>query len=183
MTTQLTHPDCRCGHDRPAHYQNGFAPQCTAARCTCLRYQPADQNTPTPRATTDNDTTIDQLVAAGRRSSTRRIATLAQRVHDQAATLRALLAAERSKAEATRRAEADKQAARREVERLEVELAAAKAKLRGKPAPAAPTARRDTLGRRIARDATPKVCPDCGQTFQALGPHRARKHGYRRKPA
>jgi len=33
-------PLCRCGHDKHDHDQAGFAPQCTAAHCTCLAYRP-----------------------------------------------------------------------------------------------------------------------------------------------
>lgn len=38
MTASPTeHPDCRCGHSHKQHA--ALAPQCSATRCECLRYQ------------------------------------------------------------------------------------------------------------------------------------------------
>jgi hypothetical protein len=158
--TTDTHPDCRCGHDRASHFEDGFAPQCTAARCTCLRYQPPTDKPATVRTSTDNGTSIDQLIAAGRLSTNKRIAALAAELDRRANRLRVLLDEQRINADM-----------HREIARLERELAAAKARLRGTPAHPQPPATSE------------HACPDCIQTFatlQGLGAHRARKHGYRR---
>lgn len=175
-STDTTHPDCRCGHDRNAHFQDGFAPQCTAPHCICLNYQPETEPV-TLRPANDNgtSTSIDQLVAAGRRSSTKRIATLANRIHGLAAQLHTALEVERGHAEIAR-----------QIARLERELAAAKASLKTKttathkPPSPPPPVKRDSLGRRVPAERATQICPDCGQSFANLGVHRARRHGYRK---
>lgn len=114
------------------------------------------------------DSSFERLIAAGKRSPRKGTVAIAERVERQAVELRERLIAERQAAEDKRRREAEAQAARAEVERLRLELAAA----------------RGSLPRGGARSVPGGVdCPECGRNFagpQAAGSHRARSHGYRK---
>lgn len=87
---------------------------------------------------------IRVLLNTAKDHPSKRIQSAADRIFDSLDRLRSLIAEDEEKNAAKRRAAAEKAAARAEVERLEAQLAAAKAKLRGKPAGAnattAPTA-------------------------------------------
>lgn len=74
--------------------------------------------------------TIDALVNAAARSSSKRTQVLGTKLHDLAGVIRARLAEERVAAEKEERAKAERAAAAAEVQRLERQLAEAKAKLR-----------------------------------------------------
>jgi hypothetical protein len=177
--------DCRCGHGKPDHQRDGFAPQCTASGCTCLNYRPKTAPDATPggvRVLLDSTTgtglpTAEQIIAAGRRSPFKRTAALADKVADQLAALRTALRDERQAVEAKRREEAARESARAEVALLERQLAEAKAKLRGKPAPDNGT----PLGRIARRDDGEHPCtrPGCDRAFatsQARAMHERRAH-------
>lgn len=114
--------------------------------------------------------TVEQLIAAAKRSHAVFTRRLAERIEKQVKDLLGRVAAERDAADRKRREDAEREKYRDEVHRLEAELAAAKAKLR-RQAPPSPA------------NSTPLNCPDCGGTFakpQGLGSHRARAHGYRK---
>lgn len=158
--------DCRCSHPWGRH-EGALAPQCTAKGCTCLQYRPnvvAAAPTPAGLAHTPpaarpplaavptpavappgGPPTVEQLVAAGRRSSNKRIAALAEKFDGIATDLADRLRAERvaveEKARAAREAEEARRlavqaraAVEREVAELENRLKAAKQKLRSTPA-------------------------------------------------
>lgn len=178
---------CRCGHPKSEH--EALAPQCAAGHCTCLRYLPVGAPgaavprptsmlasvppaTPTPvRGPVEpGGPTIEQVITAGKRSSSKRISALAKKVEVLAGDLRTRLAEERVAADEARRKAAATEEARREIIELEAKLAAARAKLR--PAGRTPPATSANTG--------DGVCPDCGKTgLKSIGPHRSRAHGYR----
>lgn len=102
--------------------------------------QPAPTPTPAPPAPAParapvapapQQPTIGQLIAAGRASRTKGIIAQAERVAAGVTKLRDMLAAEQAKSEARREREAAAKSAREEVQRLEKQLADARAKLRG----------------------------------------------------
>jgi hypothetical protein len=108
--------------------------------------------------------TIEHLIAAGRRSDSKRIAALAGKIDDLVAGLREQI-----------RHETEVTAAREEIAALEAKLAKAKQKI------ARPTRPRRTAPERP--DNGVYACPNCGDTFttpQGRGSHRARAHGFRR---
>lgn len=125
MTTPVFAP-CKCGHLKARHEAAGLAPQCIVDGCSCLNYRPdvSDRpERPVPFATPARP--VDQparpsLIAAGRASSNKSIRALADKVDEQMRTLAQRLREDESNA-----------AARAEVQRLERELAAAKARLKG----------------------------------------------------
>ena len=161
-----------CGHaDRMHRGDEGcLGPGCDCAGGTAVddlpRSEPASSEAPAPAAgsvpvAAAPGGTVEELLVEGKRSGVKRTAALAGKIELHLSTLRGWLAQEAGRAEA-----------RREVERLERELAAAKAKLTGKPASTAAAPRSSSF-----------ACPDCGQTFttpQGRGSHRGRVHGYRR---
>jgi hypothetical protein len=114
-----------------------------------------------PKPTPPNATLVTLLDAAdatGRKA----LANKAQRIRDLVAELRAAVEAETARVEVEREARAD-------IERLQRELAEAKAKLRTGPATATVT--------RITAPKGDFPCPDCGKHFdtvQGLGMHRRR---------
>ncbi len=154
---------CACGHGRELH-----TAACKACRCGGYR---TGLPTAPPRAADDPRV----LIAAGKRSGNQRITSIAHRVEADLAKLLELLRAERAQTEERELAARRAAEARAEISRLEAQLAAAKAKLRGKPAPraAAPVASVDL-----------HACPvgGCDRTFestQAVAMHRRRAHeGY-----
>jgi hypothetical protein len=79
---------------------------------------------------------VSDLIVKGRGHESKRIQAAAQRAHDALAKLRQLLDDDAKKTAARRADQARAAAARSEVDRLERELAAAKAKLRGDKPPA-----------------------------------------------
>ncbi len=166
-------PNCAnpaCGHSKEAHEVAGLEPQCTASGCVCVFYrEPRPVPAPPRVVTTGAPPTVEQLIDAGRRSENKRISALADKVAGSAAELRALLREEQATAEI-----------RREIADLEQKLATAKAKLRGTAKPVKASVKAAAAP---APAAAEKVkCPSCNDEVSArgLGPHRAKKHGYRR---
>lgn len=172
---------CKCGHAERRHSDEYG---CENDECGCSAFRPDDGKTapvrvvppPGPAAASQpprgaaaaspptGAPSIEQLLAAGKRSPSKRIAALAARVDGQVQALAGALHDERQAAETKRRADVEKEAARREVADLEQRLAAAKAKARRTP----PATRVPGTG----------VCPDCGKTgLSNIGTHRFRAHG------
>jgi pyruvate/2-oxoglutarate dehydrogenase complex dihydrolipoamide acyltransferase (E2) component len=132
---------------------------------------PAPPVNPTPAAVGPS---IEQLVAAGKRSDVKRTVVVAGRVEELLTELRARLVAERASVEAKRQREAEKQAARAEIAALEKELADAKAKLRGTTTPPAAKPKPATVG-----GTHPCPVAGCDRTFDSpYGAvlHRRRAH-------
>lgn len=92
--------------------------------------------TPTPAPPAAGTESILALVNSGKAHPSKRIQSAANKVLDDLAKLRHLIADDESKHAERRKAAAEKVAARSEVERLKKQLAEAQAKLRGRPAPA-----------------------------------------------
>lgn len=183
----MTVDTCRCSHSRQAHEIAGLAPQCTQPKCECLRYrgpvavpptgipaQPATMasGSPSRPLTITTATTVptpgptaEQLIAAGKRSSLKRVAALAEKIEAELGALADRLREERQATEAKRKRAEEQEAARREIRRLEKQLADAKNRLKTTPTQAAPTGE--------------FRCSDCGKetaTQRGLVVHRARLH-------
>jgi hypothetical protein len=188
----IEHPDCRCGHSHEQHA--ALSPQCSAARCECLRYQPAQHVVPAvsapigvqlvhaapakPPTPTSSGPTIDQILAAGRRSQFKRTVALAEKIAAELRDLRGRLVEERAIAEADRAQAEARAKALAEIAELEKKLAAAKAKLKDTRHAAGLPGGERTAGA--------GACPDCGELFdtaQRLGVHRRWKHDYRKNTA
>lgn len=128
---------------------------------------PAAAPVPDPSPLTKPDE-IRILLNTAKGHPSKRIQAAADKVFDQLDRVRTLLREDEEKHAERRKADAAKAAARAEVERLEAQLAAAKAKLRGKPATAA------TQGGDHACNHE-----DCDRTFgtvQAVRMHERRAH-------
>lgn len=178
--------DCKCGHPKLSH-ELDLAPQCIAENCTCLGYRPDVLPQPQPSRlahtppanVTPMRSTLDALIREGKASDRANTRKLAERVESLAGDLSSRLDADREAAEERRRAQAAKEAVAREVAELEAKLAAAKAKLRGRPVLAA-------KGKPGPKADAPAdgICPDCGQGgLRNVGVHRANKHGWRKDGA
>ena len=186
----------KCGHGKSDH--EPLDPQCSAPRCTCLKYRPAPPaplhvaNTPQPVAPIPGNLStpavrrvdapeppqpgmsIDNLAQACLRSENKRTQAMGPKLLDLAEKARAALRKEREAAEAKAKASEEFAAKKAAVDRLAKQLAAAKAELRkvkpaGTPAPSAGEF----------------LCDECGQSFgtpQGRGAHAFRAHG-RRKAA
>ncbi|WP_210651320.1 histone-like nucleoid-structuring protein Lsr2 [Nocardioides sp. SYSU D00065] len=102
------------------------------ARATTPR--PTVAPAPTPPA---GGGALEELITRGKAHESKRIQTAANKVLDDIDRLRTLLREDEKKHAARRKAERERAAARAEVERLERQLAEAKAKLRGDKKPAA----------------------------------------------
>jgi hypothetical protein len=108
--------------------------------------------------------TVEQLIAAGLRSDSKRIAALAGKIDDLVAGLREQI-----------RHETDVAAAREEIAALEAKLVKARQKIARPRKPRRTAPEQPTNGTH--------VCPDCLQSFttpQGRGAHRAHAHGFRR---
>lgn len=193
---------CRCTHAKADH--DALAPQCSAHHCTCLRYVPATAPAAVTKATQAADRfpkgvtpavtpavgivkattptapspgpalTFEQIVAAGKRSDLKRTVQLADRIVDLVADLYDRVTEERDTADARRRDQEVKEAARREVDELKAKLAVAQAKLRG----AAPAARASVPAVKTATD-HPCSRPGCDRAFassQGRALHERRAH-------
>jgi hypothetical protein len=190
----MTVDTCKCTHTKQAHEVAGLAPQCTAPRCECIGYRPTTapaavaRPVPAPAGLTTTTTapvsitvtatgpTAEQLIAAGKRSSLKRVVAMAEKIETELAALAERLRAERQATEAARKRAEEQEAARREIRRLEKQLADAKARLK---------TTRHELGLPGGERPTDGVnqCPDCPETFdtaQRLGVHRRWKHNYRK---
>ncbi len=136
---------CRCSHGKDWHERDGLAPQCTHTGCTCLAYRPNVPARPDLQATTtpirpaepttpavqgQRGPTIDQVLAAGKRSEFKRTVALAERIAVLVHDLRGRLTDERQAAEAKRQQDAVAEAAKIEIAELEARLKAARAKLK-----------------------------------------------------
>lgn len=204
---------CRCSHSKEQH--EALAPQCAAPACTCLSYRPnldpaastvlttapAGLRTvparPPLQAVPANHqptppTNVSSVVAAGKRSDSKRIQALAAKVENLYDELLERLRAEREAVEERRRAEQAKadakrladqarETARREVAELEAKLKAAKQRLRSTPAKGFKDGGTPPVPKKPAAERTgTAVCPDCGKDgLSNLGAHRSRAHGYR----
>lgn len=109
-----------CGHLKARHEVHGFAPQCVADGCTCLRYRTmAAPKDAAPVAVVGD---VNTVIRSGKQSGNKRIATLAGKIEADLQRLVQALSDDQA-AEATRR----------KIAALERELAAAKATLKGGP--------------------------------------------------
>lgn len=186
MTTLTALRCTTCGHGKADH--EALDPQCSAARCTCLKFRPAAlapvpgpspvrsvpaPPTATPDATPPAGPTVDQLVKACARSDAKRTQALGPKLIELAEKITAALRAERFAAEAKAKQSEEFAAKKAAVDRLAKQLAAAKADLRKvKPAASASAAGGGEYS-----------CEDCDQTFstpQGRGAHGFRAHGRRK---
>lgn len=178
MSTNMTTRCTTCGHG-PTDHQDLF-PQCSAARCTCLKYRQAAPTAPPALASVPAPTTtkppappapsIDELIRACARSEYKRTQSLGVKLAELSEKARAALRSERESAEVKAARSKEIAAAQAEVKRLEAALKAARAKASAAGAPGG------------ARGG-PHICPECDHELanaQALGAHRAHKHGFRR---
>jgi DNA repair exonuclease SbcCD ATPase subunit len=172
MTTAPTDmPTCLCGHSHAEH--EPLAPQCSAARCECIRYRP---NRTPPRVLTvapapirevAKTITIEHLLTIGRRSDHKRIAALAEKITAELEDLRRRVADQAAAQEAERAAHAERAKVLTEIAALEAKLTAAKARLKKRGA-------RPALDPPGTEPGQPGVqCPVCGRTFKTLGRHAA----------
>jgi len=151
-----------------------LAPQCAFAGCTCLRYTPVTAGTVNGAPSAPTGPTAGELIAAGKRSGSKRTVALAEKIHGLVLDLRGRLAEDRLRSEAKLAKEREKDGVRREVADLEVKLAAARAKLRGRipsPIESAPAVA-DTRQLSCTR-------PGCDRIFasgQARAMHERRAH-------
>lgn len=104
---------------------------------------------------------LADLVDTALAHPSKRIRTAADRLLDQADKLRDLIREDDQKNAARRKIEAEKAAARAEVERLQEQLAAAKAKLRGQ----APAAARSKKGRPLPKGEHPCRHDGCDRVY------------------
>lgn len=150
--------DCVCGHPKLSH-ELELAPQCVAEKCTCLSYRPKSAVAPGGTASLTTIPTrsgFEQMLAAARRSESKRVQALGEKIRGLFDDLAARIEAESASAEA-----------RAEVARLERQLAEAKAKLRGK------------TGVPAAADPGEFQCAVCSKTVnsaQGLATHVTRVH-------
>lgn len=113
------------------------------------------------------------LINTAKAHPSKRIQAAGDRLIDQVNKLRALIVEDQEKHAARRQAEAEKAAARAEVERLEKQLAAAKAKLRG-PAKPKPVGKTETKANTAPRGEYPcrnEGCDEVITTPQGRGLH------------
>lgn len=118
-----------------------------------------------PASTASAASPIGLLLEQASGHSVARVRNLASRIEKHLADLRALIAEHAKEEESRRRAEAARARARAEVERLEEQLRAAKAKLTGKPASPASTAARIS---RPGNAGGMKTCRTCGEPATRL---------------
>jgi len=177
---------CKCGHAESRHTDEEG---CGNSECGCSEFRKSDvpvtPPTPVVRSASANvvgyvrpagapaqtGPTIEQILAAGKRSDYQRTAQMAERIERDISALRHRIFEERRNAEAKRRETEAKDRLRREVAQLEAELQAKRAALRG-----------DRTPPRTKNDATGSVsCPveNCDRTFnsqQGLTMHKRRAH-------
>jgi hypothetical protein len=178
----------KCGHTEAHHRM--LAPQCSAPRCSCLRYVPADSGarvapipanlstpavrrpTPPPALTVVPPAkepevvqgfTVNALVQACARSEHKRTQALGTKLLELADKATAALRAEREAAEAKAKSAEEFAAKKAAVDKLARQLAAAKAELRG----IKPTAER------AGDPAGEFACDQCDRVFGS-SPGRAR---------
>jgi uncharacterized C2H2 Zn-finger protein len=151
--------------------------------------------------------TIEQILQAGKRSSSKRTVALTEKIAVQINDLRGRLHDEREASEEARKAEAARTEAKSKIAELEKQLAEARKALRtgsavspgstrsisGERIPCTETGcdqtftREDNRTRHLSRahgiGVSPEHhCPDCDKSFdtpQALGPHRRMAHGHK----
>lgn len=182
-----------CGHSAGDH--EALAPQCSAQRCTCLRYRPAgvaavpapvapipaSLSTPavrraisTPAASAPAAVAgvapdaLLALVRACQRSELKRTQALGVKLAALVEQVTVALRGEREAVEAKAKQAEEQATARAEVARLTKQLAAAKAKLRGSAAAG------------VDEAAGHLACGHCGDLFasaQGRSTHITRKHG------
>lgn len=188
----LPHEHCECGHALQRHEVPGFDGECVSDGCRCAKYRPrsttvdltppatAPVTAPAPakpappavvQAARPGGPTAEQIIAAGKRSTSKRTSGLAVRIEAHLTDLTQRVRDERKGAEERREKTARQEAARAEVERLSAELKAARAKLSSPP-----TAHPPTFGE---YPCPTDGCTKVATTPQGLGAHR-RHHGYRR---
>jgi hypothetical protein len=186
---------CRCGHAERRHNDEEG---CANSECGCVGYRegsildtpaaarastpPPTRPTPSPAparptlTANTNAPTVDQILAAGRRSTHKRTLGLVAKIEGLTADLRARLRDERAAAETKAREDAVKEQVRAEVTALEAQLAAARAKLRGDRTP--PSAKSTPASGDVSCDQA-----DCTRSFvtkQALAMHKWRAHDLRK---
>jgi hypothetical protein len=179
MTAATTPLLCACGHPSRLHTE---AFGCDVNACGCDQFRagaiPAGQPVARPQTQLPAPAVVRPIVtaapaqpvalandprvlfAAAKRSSSKSVVALGAKVEADLAKLLELLRGERESAEAARLREARAAETKAEIARLEAQLAAAKAKLVGRPA--------------VACSVT-----DCDRSFessQAMAMHRRRTH-------
>lgn len=124
---------------------------------------------------------VDALVSAAARSTSKRTQALGVKLHDLAEVVRQRLAEEREAAEKEERAKAEREAAAAEVARLEEQLRAAKAKLRPERQGGVSPVQRETKPRSTRGVDLKLPCRlGCDRIFpnaQGRGAHEKRTHG------
>jgi hypothetical protein len=173
----VTAGPCRCGHNRLSHEVED-APACVHEGCGCQDFRAAIAGVPTSTV----GPTAEQLIAAGKRSESKRIVALSDRIAEQLSDLGARLRQERQDSEERRKHAEAQQKARAEIERLERELAAARALVKGRTPPSTVSSRAHppTYGEYPCPD---EQCPKVATTAQGLSAHRRSAHGYRGQKA
>lgn len=176
MSTNMTTRCTTCGHG-PENHQDLF-PQCSAARCTCLKYRQAEATAtptlasvpaPTTKPAVPPAPSIDELIRACARSDFKRTQALGVKLAQVAEKARAALRAERETAEVKAKRERERTAAVAEIKRLEKALAEARAKA-------------TAAGRPGGTRGGERICEECGRQLangQALGAHKRHTHGIR----
>ncbi len=178
----------KCGHGKQDH--EALDPQCSAPRCTCLKYRPAPISVPaavtplrvapipsslsTPAvrrveeapAPPQPGLSVDNLAQACLRSANKRTQAMGPKLLELAEKARTALRREREAAEAKAKQSEEFAAKKAAVDRLAKQLAAAKAELR-KVKPAAGG----------SPDGFPcEHCDDSFPTSQGRAAHTTRKH-------
>lgn len=162
-------------HLQPAPATVRVVDHVQARRNAAIAAHPAGKSPTAPAAAPTGPSPLGLLLEQASGHTVAKVRRLAERIEAQLDDLRALMQ-EHEAGEAQRRAEAAAQEkARAEVARLEAALAAAKAKLKGKPTGRGTHA---LVGRKQA-PRPPMPCPDCGTVVagnQGLALHRKARH-------
>lgn len=176
--------NCRCGHTHAMHPER-LDEACIAEGCECEEYIPGTRPVAPatvgarPPAQRGPDAlslhramppqSVEQLLAAGKRSSAKRTLAVVEKVEGLLEDLRQRLLAEHQAADEQRKAAAEREAAREEIVRLEAQLEQARAKLKTPKPTSASRAHPPTYGE------FPCTAPGCDKvstTAQGLAAHR-----------
>lgn len=187
---------CECGHPAQRHELPGFDGECVSEGCRCTTYRPrltavapALLGRPVPTPVRSG---IEQMIAQGKRSQSKRTRALVDRLESEVADLYGRLKAERAMVAAQAAAASAKQV-------IDAPLPATVPlpadDLDTKPEPAPSVARPCPVDgcefvagnpqglashNRSVHIGVPQVaCPDCGKAVRNLGVHRYHAHGIR----
>jgi hypothetical protein len=188
MAPQCTAQKCACLQYRPDVARNvqpatpvGLRPPGGTAvpqipqRSVPIQAESAAMPEPTDRDIfrAGNAPTIEQILAAAKRSEFKRTIALAEKIAEQVADLRGRLNDEREAGEEARKEAAVREQARKQIAELERQLAAARAALRGGPVSPGAT-------RSISGESVPCTEVGCARVFsrpQGLSRHLRETHG------